>query len=96
LQIATSSSTEITSTSLNVSYLIAPLWTITGVFGFTHVDNLGSPIWNDSFVADAQLSYQMRQNLTLLWEYQYTAIVTNTPLASTSRNLVSMSASYKF
>jgi hypothetical protein len=96
LQIPTTSSTEITSTTLSVSYLISPQWSATGLFAFTHVDNIGSPIWNDSFVGDARLSYAMSRNIALSWDYQYSAIVSNAPASSASRNMVLMTASYKF
>ncbi len=96
LQVALSSSTQITSTSLRSSYTINPLWTATGTFAFTHVENIGSPFWDNSYVADAQLSYNMRRNLTLTWEYQYSSIVSNAPFSTAVRNLGTMSATYKF
>ena len=96
LQFANSSSTAITSAALNLSYTINPLWSVTGTFGFTHADFLGSPIWNDSYVADVQLSYQMRRNLTVLWDYQYSTIISDSPGTTASRNQVTMSATYKF
>jgi hypothetical protein len=96
LQIPTTSSSEVTSTGLHVSYAISPQWSASGLFGFTHVDNIGSPIWDDSYVADVQLSYQMRTNLTFVWDYQYTTIISNAPSSTASRNLISMTATYKF
>jgi Putative beta-barrel porin 2 len=96
LQVATSSSTQTTSTGLHLNYAMSPQWSANGVFAFVHVENIGSPIWQDSYVADAQLSYTMRRNLTLVWEYQYSSVVTNAPLSNAIRNLISMSATYKF
>ena len=96
LQIALSSSTQITSTSLRSSYTINPQWSATGTFAFTHVENIGSPIWDNSYVLDGQLTYNMRRNLTLSWEYQYSTIVSNAPQSTTARNLGIMSATYKF
>ena len=96
LQVALSSSTQITSTTLSSSYTISPLWTATGTFGFTHIENIGSPIWDDSYVADFSLKYLMLRNLTLTWEYQFSSIVSNQPLTSLNRNLVIMSATYRF
>jgi hypothetical protein len=96
LQIALSSSTQITSTTLRSSYAISPQWSVTAVFGFTHIENIGSPIWDDSYVADAQISYNMWRDLTLMWEYQFSSLVSNAPQASINRNLVSMGATYKF
>ena len=42
LQIPLSSSTQITSASLHSSYTINPQWTLNGLFGYTHVENIGS------------------------------------------------------
>jgi hypothetical protein len=96
LQVSTSGSTQVTSTALHVSDAINPQWTASGTFGFVHVENIGSPIWQNSYVADGQLTYNMWRNLTLTWEYQYSGIVSNEPQASTVRNLITMSATYKF
>ncbi len=96
LQIALSSSTQITSTSLRSSYIINPQWSATGTFAFTHVENIGSPTWDNSYLADAQLIYNMRTNLTLSWEYQYSTIISNAPFSTAVRNLGIMSATYKF
>ncbi len=96
LQIALSSSSQITSASLHSSYAFNPQWTANGLFGYTHVENIGSPIWTNSYVADASLTYNWRRNLTLNWEYQYSSIMTNQPLSNANRQLVTMSATYKF
>ena len=40
--------------------------------------------------------YDMRRNLTLTWEYQYSSIVSNVPVTTAIRNLMTMSASYRF
>ena len=59
LQVSTSGSTQTTSTALNASYTINQQWTATGTFGFVHIENIGSPIWDNSYVADGQLSYNI-------------------------------------
>jgi Putative beta-barrel porin 2 len=96
LQVSTSGSTQTTSTALHASDVIDQQWTATGTFGFVHVENIGSPIWQNSYVADGQLSYQMWRNLTLTGEYQYSGIVSNAPQTSAVRNLITMSATYRF
>ena len=96
LQISTSGSTQTTSTALNVSYAMDQQWNSTGTFGFVHIENIGSPIWQNSYVADGRLSYTIWRNLTLTWEYQYSGIVSNAPQSSPVRNLITMSAAYKF
>jgi hypothetical protein len=96
LQVATSSSTQTTAAALHANYTINPQWSVNGLFGFVHIENIGSPIWDNSYVWDAQLSYQMWRNLTLVWEYQYSSIITNAPMSDASRDLITMSATYRF
>jgi len=96
LQVSTSGSTQTTSTALHATDAINAQWTATGTFGFVHVENIGSPIWQNSYVADGQLSYQIWRNVTLTGEYQYSGIVSNAPQTSAVRNLITMSATYKF
>ncbi len=45
LQIPVSGSTKITSTGLHSSYIINSQWTLNALFGYTHIENIGSPIW---------------------------------------------------
>jgi len=96
LQVALSSSSQVYSTSLQSSYTINPQWSVSGILGYTHIADVGSPIWDDSWLADASLNYNFRQNLVFRWEYQYTSIFTNQPLANANRNLITMNATYKF
>jgi len=96
LQVATSSSSQTTAASLHASYTINLQWSVNALFGFVHIENIGSPIWDNSYVVDAQLAYQMWRNLTLTWEYQNSNIVTNQPMSNAARNLITMSATYKF
>ena len=53
LQISLSGSTQVTSTALHSSDAINLQWTVNGTFGFVHVENIGSPIWDNSYVVDA-------------------------------------------
>ncbi len=96
LQIAVSSSTQTAATSLRSEYRISPQWTASAIFGYTRVQFLGTPGWDNAWLADAILKYDIRRNLSLAWEYQYSSIVSNIPLNTAVRNLVTMSASYKF
>ena len=96
LQIATSSSTQTTAATLGSDYKISPQWTASGLFGYTRVQFLGSQAWDNAWVADASLKYDIWTNLTLTWEYQFSSIVSNVPQTSAERTLVVMSAIYKF
>jgi len=89
-------STRSTATSLNSSYLISKQWSLYGTLGYTHVEYIDIPRADNSWLADVVLQYQMWRNLTLNWEYQYSSIISNVPLSSSTRNFVSMGATYKF
>ena len=96
LQIATSSSTQTTATTLHSTYEISPQWTASGLFGYTRVQYLGTMQWQNAWIGDATLRYDMRRNLSLTWEYQYSSIVSNIPVTTAIRNFITMSASYRF
>ena len=95
-QIPLSSSTRITSTSLRTQYAISPQWTAIGTFGYTRTEYIDSPQRDSAWLADVVLSYDIWRNMTLTWEYQYTSIISNAANTSASRNLVTMSANYRF
>lgn len=96
LQVPLSTSSQIIASSLHSEYKITPEWTATGLVGYSDVKFLGSTVWEDSWAGVATLSYAIRRDLTLTWQYQYTSIVSNEPFTTATRNFVSMSASYKF
>ena len=91
-----SSSSQITSATLQSNYIISPQWTVGGTVGYTHVEEIGSPIIQDYWFLDTSVKYDIWRNMTLSLEYQYTNIASNEPLTSTSRNLIVMTASYRF
>jgi len=96
VQIATSSSVQITGVGLHSAYTITPQWTADAFFTFTRLQYLGSQAWTNTWVADASLSYVIWRNLTLRWEYQFSSIVSDVPQTSASRNLIQMGTSYRF
>jgi len=96
LQIPLSSSTETTSSIVHSTYQITPQWATTESFGYTRVQFLGSPFWENAWIADATLRYDIWRDLSLTWEYQFTSIVSNQPNTNADRSLVIMTASYRF
>jgi hypothetical protein len=95
-QIPLSSSTRITTPSLQTQYQIAPQWTVNGNFSYTQIYYYGSPRLDNAWQADAQLNYEIWRNMTLGWEYEYTDIISNVPGSSAQRNYLMMSANYRF
>jgi Putative beta-barrel porin 2 len=96
LQVPLSSSSNITVTSVKSEYIIRPDWTANTLISYSHVEYLGAPTWEDVWAAIGSLRYDMRRDLSLTWQYQYSSIVSNLPLTNANRNFVSMTASYKF
>jgi hypothetical protein len=96
VQVPISSSTRVTSTSLQAVYAISPLWALTGTASYTHTGFIDSNQFEDGWLASVMVSYEMWRNMTLSWQYQFTSIVSNIPLNSTNRNLVTMGATYRF
>ena len=96
IQVSTSSSTQITTSTLSSEYQITPQWIASELMGYTNTVFLGSPSWEDAWFSVTSLRYDIWRDLSLTWQYQYTGIVSNLPQTSTNRNFISMSASYKF
>jgi hypothetical protein len=95
-EIPLSGSVKLTSATLQSSYIISPQWTIAGSVGYTHVEEIGSPIIQDYWFVDTSVKYDIWRNMTLTLEYQYTNIASNEPLTSTTRNFIVLTASYRF
>ncbi len=95
-QIALSSSTNVTHASLQTQYQISAQWSTTGSLSHTHIAYYGSSRLDNAWQFDAQLIYEIWRNMTLAWEYEYTAISSNAPGVSATRNYMMMSANYRF
>jgi hypothetical protein len=94
--VSPSSSTKITAPTLQVAYHITDQWSTFGTFGLSHIEFIGSSQLENAWLADAVLRYELSRSWTFSWEYQYTAIVSNVPLSSSTRNFVYTAATYKF
>jgi hypothetical protein len=57
---------------------------------------IGSPFFENAWLADVNLAYDIWRNMTLTLDYQYSSIVSNEPMTSTNRNFITISALYKF
>jgi hypothetical protein len=96
VQIPLSSSTNITAYTLKTDVKLTPKWTASGLLGFTRIEFIGSPALENVWLADATIKFNIRRDLSLTWEYQYSSIISNVPMSSANRNLIAMRASYKF
>ena len=96
VQIPLSASTQIISTSLSSSYTLSPQWITSESVGYSRIEYIGGSRLDNAWTASASLSYNMRHNVALSWQYQYTSLLSNVPFTSTKQNLATMSANYNF
>jgi hypothetical protein len=96
LQIPLGSSTKITGTSLQTTYMISQQWRTSGNLSYTRVEYIDSSRLDNAWSADVTLSYDIWRNMTLALDYQYANILSNAPFTSSKRNYINMSAAYKF
>jgi len=96
VQIALSSCTRITTPSLQTTYQISQQWTFLGNFSYSGIEYIGSPALANTWLADLRLSYEIWRNMTLTGEYQFTDVMSNVAGESARRNLIMLSANYRF
>jgi hypothetical protein len=96
VQIPTSSSTDITTIAFRSNYTISPQWRAGAYLAYTQNLFIGSPFYENAWLADVNLAYDIWRNMTLTLDYQYSSIVSNEPLTSTNRYFITISALYKF
>jgi hypothetical protein len=95
-QIALSSSTRVTTPSLQSQYQLNRQWALTEIFSYSQIDYYNSARLDHAWQTDTQLTYEMLRNMTLTWAYTYTAIISNVPGNTARRSFVLMSADYRF
>jgi hypothetical protein len=97
IQIALSTSARITNSSLSSSYTFSPQWATSESIGYTRIENAGSARPDSAWSASAALSHNMRHNLFLAWQYQFTTFQSGTQGGNnTKQNLFTMSANYNY
>jgi Putative beta-barrel porin 2 len=82
--------------NLQTDYAISQQFSVTGRVGYTRVQYLDSTRLDQAYLAYAALKYQIRQNIVLNLEYQYSPITSTAPLSSSTRNYLMAGATYKF
>jgi hypothetical protein len=96
VQIPVGSSTRVTSTSLQSTYQFSQQWSTAGRLAYSRIEYLDSPRLDNTWSTDLTLTYDIWRNMSIVWEYQYTNILSNAPLTSSTRNFVVMGTTYKF
>lgn len=96
VQIPITASTRTTSTSVQSSYEINQQWSANSLVSYSRIEYLDGTRLDNSWIFDGTLQYNVRRDTSLTWEYRYTNLQSNVPLASIKSNYVSMGALYKF
>jgi len=94
--ISASESTQSTAYTFRSNYQFSEQTTVFGVVSDTHIDFIGQPWVVNSWLASMGIRHQLRQNVSLTFDYQYIRYISNQPLTSFTRNLVSVGAIYSF
>ena len=89
-------STRTTAVNLQTDYAVSKQFSVTGRVGYTRVQFLNTTELEEAYLAYAALNYKVWRNMLLTLEYQYSQIVANVPLTSSTRNYLMLAATYKF
>lgn len=94
--IPTNASTQITTISFKSNYVFSVQTSVYGVVSDTLINYIDSPRTDTSWFASVGIRHQVRDNLSLTLDYQYSRLISDQPLTSFTRNLVSLGAIYNF
>jgi hypothetical protein len=94
--ISASESTQATAFTFRSNYQFSEQTLVFGVVSDTLIDFIGQPFVASSWLASMGIRHQLRQNLSLSFDYQYIRYISNQPLTSFTRNVVSFGAVYSF
>jgi Putative beta-barrel porin 2 len=94
--VPTTASAQITTVAFRSNYKFSAQTSLYGVVSDTRIAYLDSSRLDNSWLASAGIQHQLRDNLSLSFDYQYTRYLSPEPDTSFTRNLVSLRAHYKF
>lgn len=94
--VPTTASAEITTIAYRTNYALTDQANLYAVISDTRIAYLDMTQLDNSWLASAGISYQVRHNLSLSLDYQYSRYLASQPNASFTRNVVSLGAHYQF
>ena len=89
-------SVEVTAPALRSDYRFSEQTSIFGAIGYTSVDYLNSTQFENFWTASVGIRHSLSDHLTLTFDYQYTAALSNIPNTTFNRNYTAVGAIYKF
>ena len=70
--------------------------TLTGSLTYAHVDYVHDRRTDNDWSASAKLEYLMFRNFGVALQYEFTRVNSNAPLASYTRNVITLAGTYKY
>jgi Putative beta-barrel porin 2 len=94
--VTTASSTQITTIAYKSDYTFSQQTSAHVVVSDSRIAFIDMPRVDNSWLASAGIRHQVRDNLSLTLDYNYTRYISDQPLTSFNRSLVTAGAHYKF
>ena len=92
-------STKATTALLQADYAMSAVWTVGGRVGYSEVSyetGLINPRHDNGWLGGIKYTYLFSPNLRAILDYQYTKVNSNVPLTAVTRNLITLSAAYRY
>jgi hypothetical protein len=96
LQVPLGSSTRTMAINLQTDYAVSRQLSVSGGLGYTRVQFLSTTELEEAWIGNVSLNYQLWRNMLLTLQYQYSQIVANVALTSSTRNYLMLAATYKY
>jgi Putative beta-barrel porin 2 len=94
--VTSASSTQITTIAYKSDYMFSEQTSAHVVVSDARIAFIDMPRVDNSWLASAGIRHQLRDNLSLTLDYNYTRYISEQPLTSFNRSLVTAGAHYKF
>jgi hypothetical protein len=96
IQIPLGESTITTSVGWRTSYSITQQWVATSQLSYGHIEFPGTSRIDNSWVLDTTLRYDILKNMSIVWEYRYSTVISNAPLTGFTSNYGVVGTTYRF
>ena len=96
IQIPLGQSTISTSFGGRASYAITQQWAVNCQLSYGRLEYPGSSRLDNVWVLDSTLRYDIWRDMSLIWEYRYSTVISNAPFAGVTSNFGIMGATYRF
>ena len=95
--VGSNQSLQITTLTYKSNYNFSPLTAGHIVVSYSMADQIGGiPLQDVTWFGDVGIQHQIRRDLLLTFDYQYSRYISPTPQTSFTRNLVTVGATYNF